>query len=179
VATDEQPGKCDINKIPTLKPAFRKDGTVTAASSASINDGAAATVLMSAEEAGKRGLAPLARIVAHATHSQAPEWFTTAPVKAISNVLAKAGWQVGDVDLFEVNEAFACVAMVAMKDLDIPHAKINIHGGACALGHPIGASGARLVVTLLNALKATGGKRGVAALCIGGGEATAIAVEIA
>jgi acetyl-CoA C-acetyltransferase len=134
---------------------------------------------MSADEAARRGLKPLARIVAHATHSQAPEWFTTAPVKAISNVLGKAGWEIGDVDLFEVNEAFACVAMAPMKDLGIPHDKLNVHGGACALGHPIGASGARLVVTLLNALKARGGKRGVASLCIGGGEATAIAVEMA
>ena len=176
---DEEPGKIDLAKIPTLRPAFGKDGVLTAASSSKISDGAAATVLMSADEAAKRGLAPLARIVAHATHAQAPEWFTTAPVKAISNVLEKAGWQVADVDLFEVNEAFACVAMAPMKDLGIPHEKLNIHGGACALGHPIGASGARLVVTLINALKATGGKRGVASLCIGGGEATAIAVEMA
>ena len=177
--TDEQPGRIDTAKIPTLRPSFGKDGVLTAASSSPISDGAAATVMMSADEAKKRGLAPLARIVAHATHSQAPEWFTTAPVKAISNVLEKAGWKVGDVDLFEVNEAFACVAMAPMKDLGIPHEKLNIHGGACALGHPIGASGARLVVTLINALKATGGKRGVASLCIGGGEATAIAVEMA
>ena len=177
--TDEQPGRIDTAKIPTLRPSFGKDGVLTAASSSPISDGAAATVMMSADEAKKRGLAPLARIVAHATHSQAPEWFTTAPVKAISNVLEKAGWKVGDVDLFEVNEAFACVAMAPMKDLGIAHEKLNIHGGACALGHPIGASGARLVVTLINALKATGGKRGVASLCIGGGEATAIAVEMA
>ena len=177
--TDEQPGRIDTAKIPTLRPSFGKDGVLTAASSSPISDGAAATVMMSADEAKKRGLAPLARIVAHATHSQAPEWFTTAPVKAISNVLEKAGWNVGDVDLFEVNEAFACVAMAPMKDLGIAHEKLNIHGGACALGHPIGASGARLVVTLINALKATGGKRGVASLCIGGGEATAIAVEMA
>ncbi|GAA3923679.1 thiolase family protein [Luteimonas lutimaris] len=179
VDTDEEPGKIDTGKIPNLRAAFGKDGVLTAASSSSISDGAAATVLMSADEAGRRGLEPVARIVAHATHSQAPEWFTTAPVKAISNVLEKAGWQVGDVDLFEVNEAFACVAMVPMKELGIPHDKLNVHGGACALGHPIGASGARLVVTLLNALKARGGKRGVASLCIGGGEATAIAVEMA
>ncbi|HVQ33022.1 MAG TPA: acetyl-CoA C-acyltransferase [Lysobacter sp.] len=179
IDTDEQPGRCDTAKIPTLKPAFKKDGTITAASSSSINDGAAATVLMSAEEAHKRGLAPLAKIVAHATHSQAPEWFTTAPVTAIANVLAKAGWDVKDVDLFEVNEAFACVAMAPMRELGIPHDKLNVNGGACALGHPIGASGARLIVTLLHALKASGGKRGVAALCIGGGEATAIAVEMA
>lgn len=178
VDSDEEPGKIDASKIPGLRPAFGKDGVLTAASSSKISDGAAATVVMSADEAKKRGLKPLARIVAHATHSQAPEWFTTAPVKAISNVLDKAGWKVGDVDLFEVNEAFAPVAMAPMKDLGIAHDKLNIHGGACALGHPIGASGARLVVTLLNALKATGGKRGVASLCIGGGEATAIALEV-
>ena len=177
VDTDEQPGKCDIAKIPTLKPAFKKDGTITAASSSSINDGAAALVLMSDDNAKGRGLAPLARIVAHATHSQAPEWFTTAPVTAIQKVLDKAGWSIGDVDLFEVNEAFACVAMIAMHDLGISHAKLNIHGGATALGHPIGASGARIIATLVAALERTGGRRGVAALCIGGGEATAIAVE--
>ena len=179
IDTDEQPGRCVIDKIPTLKPAFKKDGTITAASSSSINDGAAATVLMSAEEAQKRGLKPIARIVAHATHSQAPEWFTTAPVTALQNVLAKAGWDAKDVDLFEVNEAFACVAMAPMRDLGIAHEKLNVNGGACALGHPIGASGARLLVTLLHALQARGGKRGVAALCIGGGEATALAVEMA
>ena len=179
IDTDEQPGKCDINKIPTLKAAFKKDGTITAASSSSINDGAAATVVMSSEEAAKRGLEPLAKIVAHATHSQAPEWFTTAPVTAISNVLKKAGWDAKDVDLFEVNEAFACVAMAPMRELGIAHEKLNVNGGACALGHPIGATGARLIVTLLHALKARGGKRGVAALCIGGGEATAVAVELA
>ena len=178
IDTDEQPGRCDIAKIPTLKPAFKKDGTITAASSSSINDGAAATVLMSAEEARKRGLAPLAKIVAHATHSQAPEWFTTAPVAAIANVLKKAGWDAKDVDLFEVNEAFACVAMAPMRELGIPHDKLNVNGGACALGHPIGASGARLIVTLLHALKRRGGRRGVAALCIGGGEATALALEL-
>ena len=178
VDKDEQPGKIDIAKIPGLRPAFGKEGRLTAASSSSISDGAAATVLMSADEAAKRGLAPLARIVAHACHAQAPEWFTTAPVKAISNVLEKAGWKVGDVDLFEVNEAFACVAMAPMHDLGIPHEKLNVNGGALALGHPIGASGARLVVTLIHALKARGGKRGVASLCIGGGEATALAIEI-
>ncbi len=178
VDTDEEPGKIDTAKIPTLRPAFGKDGVLTAASSSKISDGAAATIMMSSDEAKRRGLAPLARIVAHATHSQAPEWFTTAPVKAMANVLEKAGWRVEDVDLFEVNEAFACVAMAPMKDLGIPHDKLNIHGGACALGHPIGASGARLVVTLIAALRATGGKRGVASLCIGGGEATAIAVEL-
>ena len=179
VDTDEEPGKIDTAKIPTLRPAFGKDGVLTAASSSKISDGAAATIVMSSDEAKRRGLTPLARIVAHATHSQAPEWFTTAPVKAMANVLEKAGWRVEDVDLFEVNEAFACVAMAPMKDLGIPHDKLNIHGGACALGHPIGASGARLVVTLIAALRATGGKRGVASLCIGGGEATAIAVELA
>jgi len=177
-ATDEQPGKSDIAKIPTLKGAFRKDGTVTAASSSSISDGAAATILISADEAQKRGLKPLARIVGHATHSQEPEWFTTAPVSAISNLLKKIGWDVDAVDLFEVNEAFAVVAMAPIKELGIPHEKINVNGGATALGHPIGASGARLVVTLLHALKARGGKRGIAALCIGGGEATAIAIEL-
>ncbi len=179
VDTDEEPGKIDPSKIPGLRPAFGKDGVLTAASSSKISDGAAATVLMSSDEAARRGLKPLARIVAHATHSQAPEWFTTAPVTAIENVLKKAGWNVSDVDLFEVNEAFACVAMAPMKDLGIAHEKLNVRGGACALGHPIGASGARLVVTLLAALRATGGKRGVASLCIGGGEATAIAVELA
>jgi acetyl-CoA C-acetyltransferase len=178
--TDEQPGKSDIAKIPTLKPAFRKEnGTITAASSSSISDGAAATVLMSADEAKKRGAKPLARIVAHATHSQEPEWFTTAPVGAIKKVLDKAGWKVDDVDLFEVNEAFAVVAMAPMAELGIRHDKLNVHGGATALGHPIGASGARLLVTLINALKHKGGKRGVASLCIGGGEATAVAIELA
>jgi len=178
VDSDEEPARCDLGKIASLRPAFKKDGTITAASSSKISDGAAATVLMSAEEAQKRGLKPLARIVAHATHSQAPEWFTTAPLSAIDNVLKKAGWSVADVDLFEVNEAFACVAMAPIKELGIPHEKLNVNGGACALGHPIGASGARLLVTLLNALQARGGKRGVASLCIGGGEATAVAVEI-
>ena len=178
VDSDEEPGKIDTSKIPTLRAAFGKDGVLTAASSSKISDGAAATVLMSADEAARRGLKPLARIVAHSSHAQAPEWFTTAPVKAINNVLKKAGWTVADVDLFEINEAFACVAMAPMKDLGIDHEKINVNGGACALGHPIGASGARLVVTLLNALLARGGTRGVASLCIGGGEATAVAVEL-
>lgn len=178
VTTDEQPGKSDIAKIPTLKPAFKKDGSVTAASSSSISDGAAATVLLSAEEAARRGLQPLAKIVGHATYSQAPEWFTTAPVAAIDKLLKQVGWTVDQVDLFEVNEAFAVVAMAPIKELGIPHAKVNVNGGACALGHPIGASGARLVVTLINALRVRGAKRGVATLCIGGGEATAIAVEI-
>ena len=179
VDTDEQPGRCDIAKIPTLRPAFKKDGTITAAASSSINDGAAAVVLASEEAAKAQGLATIATIVAHSTHSQAPEWFTTAPVSAIQKVLDKAGWKVEDVDLFEVNEAFAVVAMAPMKELGIAHDKLNVHGGACALGHPIGASGARLVVTLVNALKRRGGKRGVAALCIGGGEATALAIELA
>jgi acetyl-CoA C-acetyltransferase len=178
-ATDEQPGKSDVARIPTLKPAFRKEnGTVTAATSSSISDGAAATVLLRADDASARGLTPLARIVGHATHSQTPEWFTTAPIGAIQKLLEKIGWSVADVDLFEVNEAFAVVAMAPIRELGIPHAKLNVHGGACALGHPIGASGARLVVTLLNALKQRGGKRGIASLCIGGGEATAIAIEL-
>jgi acetyl-CoA C-acetyltransferase len=177
-AVDEQPGKSDIAKIPTLKGAFRKDGTVTAASSSSISDGAAATILMSEDEAFKRGLRPLARIVGHATHAQEPAWFTTAPVRAIQNLLDKVGWKVADVDLFEVNEAFAVVAMAPIKDLGIPHEKLNVNGGATAMGHPIGATGARLVVTLVNALRQRGLHRGVAALCIGGGEATAIALEI-
>lgn len=177
-ASDEQPGKSDIAKIPTLRAAFKKDGTITAASSSSISDGAAATVLMSADEAARRGLQPLARIVGHATLSQEPEWFTTAPVGAIEKLLKQVGWSVDDVDLFEINEAFAVVAMAPIKQLGIPHAKVNVNGGACALGHPIGASGARLVVTLLHALRARGGKRGIASLCIGGGEATAIAIEL-
>jgi len=178
VDTDEQPGRSDINKVPALKPAFRKEnGTITAATSSSISDGAAALILLSADDAKSRGVKPLARIVAHATHSQEPEWFTTAPVGAITKVLEKASWKAGDVDLFEVNEAFAVVAMAPMRELGIAHDKLNVNGGACALGHPIGASGARIVVTLLNALKTRGLRRGVAALCIGGGEATAIAVE--
>lgn len=178
IVDDEQPGKSDIAKIPTLKPAFRKDGTVTAASSSSISDGAAATVLMSADEAARRGLKPLARIVGHATSSQEPQWFTTAPVVAMDKLLKQVGWSVDEVDVFEVNEAFAVVAMAPMKDLGIPREKLNVHGGACALGHPIGASGTRLVVTLLNALRQRGGTKGIASLCIGGGEATAIAVEL-
>ena len=177
-ASDEQPGKSDVARIPTLKPAFKKDGSVTAASSSSISDGAAATVPLSAEEAARRGVQPLARIVGHATHSQQPEWFTTAPVGAISALLGKVGWKIEDVDLFEVNEAFAVVAMAPIRELGIPHDKVNVNGGACALGHPIGASGARLVVTLVNALRKRGLKRGVATLCIGGGEATAIALEV-
>jgi acetyl-CoA C-acetyltransferase len=177
-ATDEQPGKSDIAKIPTLKPAFKKDGTVTAASSSSISDGAAATILLSAEEAARRGITPLARIVGHSTWSQEPQWFTTAPVGAIEKLLEQVGWTVADVDLFEINEAFAVVAMTPIKELGIPHAKVNVNGGATALGHPIGASGARLVVTLVHALRKRGGKRGIASLCIGGGEATAIAIEL-
>ena len=177
VDKDEEPGKIDPSKIPDLRAAFGKDGVLTAASSSKISDGAAALVVMSSEAAAAAGATPLARIVAHATHAQAPEWFTTAPVTALRNVLAKAGWSVADVDLFEVNEAFACVAMAPMTDLGIPHEKLNVNGGALALGHPIGASGARLLVTLLHALQARGGKRGVASLCIGGGEATAVAIE--
>ncbi len=178
IDTDEQPGRSDVAKIPTLRPAFRKEnGTVTAASSSSISDGAAAVVLLSADDASKRGLKPLARIVAHATHSQEPEWFTIAPVGAIKKVLDKAGWKASEVDLWEINEAFAVVTMAAMKDIGIAHDKVNVNGGACALGHPIGCSGARLVVTLINALKTRGLRRGVATLCIGGGEATAIALE--
>jgi acetyl-CoA C-acetyltransferase len=175
---DEGPLKAKIDKIPQLKPAFKKDGTITAASSSSINDGAAALVLMRESTAKKLGAKPIARIVAHTRHSQEPNWFTTAPVGAIEKLYAKTGWSSKEVDLFEVNEAFAAVAMAAMKEHDIAHDKINIHGGACALGHPIGASGARIIVTLLGALKKTGGKRGVAALCIGGGEATAMALEM-
>lgn len=178
VDTDEEPGKIDPGKIAGLRAAFGKEGVLTAASSSKISDGAAATVLMSADEAAKRGLTPLARIVAHAGHAQDPEWFTTAPIQAISKVIERAGWSIADVDLFEINEAFACVAMAPMKDLGIPHEKVNVFGGAVALGHPIGASGARLLVTLLNALKLRGGRRGVASLCIGGGEATAVAVEL-
>ena len=175
---DEGPLKAKLDKIPALKPAFKKDGTITAASSSSINDGAAALVLMRESTAKKLGARPIAKIVGHQRHSQEPQWFTTAPVGAIEKLYKKTGWSSKEVDLFEVNEAFAAVAMVAMKDHNIPHNKINVHGGACALGHPIGASGARIIVTLLGALKKTGGKRGVAALCIGGGEATAVAIEM-
>ncbi len=179
IALDEQPGKCSIDKIPTLRPAFKKDGTITAASSSSINDGAAALVLSSEAHAAANGLTPIARIVAQASFAQAPEWFTTAPVGAIQAVLAKAGWSVADVDLFEINEAFATVAMAPIEELGIPHAKVNVNGGACALGHPIGASGARILVTLIHALQARGLRKGVASLCIGGGEATALAIELA
>jgi acetyl-CoA C-acetyltransferase len=175
---DESPFKANPEKIPTLKPAFRKDGTVTAATSSSISDGAAALVMMRASTADKLGVTPIAKLVAHATHSQEPQWFTTAPVGAIRKLYDKTGWSTSSVDLYEVNEAFAVVAMAAMKEHDIPHEKINIHGGACALGHPIGASGARLIVTLIGALRKTGGKRGVATLCIGGGEGTAVGIEL-
>ena len=178
VDTDEQPGKANIQKIPTLKPAFAKDGTVTPANSSSISDGAAALVLLRENDAESRGLKPLALLHAHSSHAQEPGWFTTAPVGAIKKVLEKTGWTVADVDLFEVNEAFAVVAMAAMHDLQIPHDKLNVNGGACALGHPIGASGARIMVTLISALKDRGLKRGVASLCIGGGEATAVALEL-
>ena len=178
VDRDEGPFKANFEKIPQLKPAFRKDGTVTAANSSSISDGAAALVLMLESEAQRRGLAPLARIVAHTTHAQEPGWFTTAPVFAIRKLYDKTGWKAGDVDLYEINEAFAVVTMAAMKEHGLPHDKVNVHGGACALGHPIGASGARILVTLLGALRKHGGKRGVASLCIGGGEATAMAVEM-
>lgn len=175
---DEQPLKAKLDKIPGLKPAFKKDGTITAANASSISDGAAAVVLMRASTAAAKGLKPLAKIVAHATHAQAPEWFTTAPVGAVQKVLTKAGWTAGQVNLWEINEAFATVTMSAMVELNIPHDKVNIHGGACALGHPIGASGARILTTLIGALRKTGGKTGIATLCIGGGEAVALAVEM-
>jgi acetyl-CoA C-acetyltransferase len=178
VDTDEAPGRGRPDKIPQLKPAFSKEGTITAATSSSISDGAAALVLTRASVAEKLGKAPIARVVAHAAHAQEPAKFTSAPVPAIQKVLEKAGWSVDDVDLFEVNEAFACVAMIAMRDIGIPHEKINVNGGATALGHPIGASGARITTTLIAALQDRGLKRGVASLCIGGGEATAIAVEL-
>lgn len=178
ISTDEQPRNAKIDKIPTLKPAFRKDGTVTAANSSSISDGAAALVMMRRSEAEQRGLTPLAVITGHATDAREPRWFTTAPVGSIQKVLAKAGWTTKDVDLWEINEAFAVVTMVAMHDLKLAHDTVNIYGGACALGHPIGASGARILVTLINALKQNGLKRGVASLCIGGGEATAMALEL-
>ena len=176
--TDEPPGQCRPDKIPSLKPAFNKDGTVTAASSSSISDGAAILILMKESDAKARGITPIARIAGHASNAHEPEWFTTAPVGAIDKLHKKLGWGPDNVDLYEINEAFAVVTMAAMKDLNLPHAKVNVNGGACALGHPIGASGARLIVTLLHALKARGGKRGIASLCIGGGEATALAVEM-
>jgi len=178
VSMDEGPGKVKLDKISTLKPAFQKDGTITAASSSSINDGAAAMVLMRESTAQQLGCQPLARIVAHATHAQAPEWFSTAPIGASQKALAKAGWQVSDIDLWEVNEAFAVVPMALMHELNVSHDRINVHGGACALGHPIGASGARIIVTLLHALQTRGLKRGLATLCIGGGEGTAMALEL-
>ncbi|MFV3369352.1 acetyl-CoA C-acyltransferase [Pseudomonas sp. NY15435] len=177
ISEDEQPPKARLDKIPTLKPAFREGGTVTAANASSISDGAAALVLMRLSEAEKRGLTPLAAIRGHSSYADAPNLFPTAPVGAVERLMQRTGWAIGDVDLFEVNEAFAVVAMAAMRDLDIPHDKLNVHGGACALGHPIGASGARVIVTLLSALKQYDLKRGVASVCIGGGEATAIAVE--
>jgi acetyl-CoA C-acetyltransferase len=175
---DEQPYKARPDKIPSLKPAFRKDGTVTAANSSSISDGAAALVMMRESTASRLGLAPLARIVGHSTFAQAPDHFTTAPVGALAKLFDKTGWRAGDVDLYEINEAFAVVTMAAMREHGLSHDKVNIHGGACALGHPIGASGARIIVTLLGALRHQGGRRGVASLCIGGGEATAMALEI-
>jgi acetyl-CoA C-acetyltransferase len=178
VEADEQPFKANLEKIPTLKPAFRKDGTVTAANSSSISDGAAALVMMRRSTAEKRGLAPLAVVMGHATQAQAPNEFTTAPVGAIQKILENTGWSSGQVDLFEINEAFAVVTMAAMQEHGLPHDKVNVHGGACALGHPIGASGARILVTLIGALRKYGLRRGVASLCIGGGEATAMALEL-
>lgn len=177
VSRDEEPGRCEIDKIPTMRPAFSKDGTVTAASSSSISDGAAALVLMTEAEATRRGIQPLARIVGHGGFAHAPEWFTTAPVSAMRQLLEQVGWRPEDVDLYEINEAFAVVAMAAIHDLELDRDKVNVNGGACALGHPIGATGARLLVTLAYALRARGLKRGVASLCIGGGEATAVAIE--
>jgi acetyl-CoA C-acetyltransferase len=179
VAVDEQPGNARPEKIPTLKPAFAANGSVTAANASSISDGASALLLASAAETRNLGLQPLARIVAHATHARLPSEFTLAPIGAIEKVLVKAGWSIGDVDLFEINEAFAVVALLAMQSLQLPAERVNVFGGACALGHPIGSSGARIVVTLINALRQRGLKRGVAALCIGGGEATAVAIELA
>ena len=179
VEMDEQPFKANLEKIPTLKPAFRKEGTVTAANSSSISDGAAALVLMRRSVADKRGLAPIATIAGHSTHAQAPALFTTAPVGALRKLFERTGWKAGDVDFYEINEAFAVVTMAAMKEHGLPHEKVNVHGGACALGHPIGASGARILVTLIGALRKHGGKRGMASLCIGGGEATAMAIELA
>ena len=178
IARDETPGTCDVSKIATMKPAFNKDGTVTAASSSSISDGAAALVLMSAAAARERGAKPLARVLAYASHAQEPEWFTTAPVGAIRKVLTQLGWKPHDADLYEINEAFAVVTMAAMRDIDIDHARVNVNGGACALGHPIGATGARILTTLVHALRRRGAKRGIASLCIGGGEAVALAVEV-
>ena len=178
IARDETPGTCDVSKITTMKPAFAKDGTVTAASSSSISDGAAALVLMKGETAAARGSKPIARVLAWASHAQEPEWFTTAPVGAISKVLKQLGWKPHDADLYEINEAFAVVTMAAMRDIDIDHSRVNVLGGACALGHPIGATGARILTTLTHALKRRGGQRGIASLCIGGGEAVAVAIEM-
>jgi acetyl-CoA C-acetyltransferase len=178
VARDETPGTCDVSKIATMKPAFNKDGTVTAASSSSISDGAAALVVMNAQTAAARGLKPLARIVAYASYAQEPEWFTLAPVGAIRKVLTQLNWKPHDADLYEINEAFAVVTMAAMRDIDIDHARVNVNGGACALGHPIGATGARILTTLLHTLRRRGGRRGIGSLCIGGGEAVAVAVEM-
>lgn len=178
VAVDEQPGRSDVNKIPNLKPAFNKDGSVTAANSSSISDGAAALVLMSESAAQEKGIRPLARILAHTSHAQDPAWFTTAPVEAIAKLHKKLGWTPGSVDLYEINEAFAVVTMAAMRELNIPHEKTNVNGGACALGHPVGSSGARILVTLIHALQRRGLRRGVASLCIGGGEATAMGIEL-
>lgn len=178
IDTDEQPGKARPEKIPALRPAFSKDGTVTAANSSSISDGASAIIMMRESEAEKRGLKPIARIIDHSVHAQEPNWFTTAPVGAMKKLYQKTGWTDSDVDLYEINEAFAVVTMAAMHDLKLSHDKVNVHGGACALGHPVGSSGSRIMITLLAALKTHGGKRGIASLCIGGGEATAIAVEL-
>ncbi|MCR4508781.1 acetyl-CoA C-acyltransferase [Pseudomonas sp. 32.2.56] len=178
VKDDEQPLTANLEKIPGLKPAFRKDGSITAANASSISDGASALLLMTAEEAAKRGLKPLAKIVAHATQSQAPSEFTIAPIGSISNLLKKTGWDKAEVDLFEINEAFAMVTMLAIREHGLDHAKVNVYGGACAQGHPVGSTGSRIILTLINALKNTGGKRGIASLCIGGGEATAVAVEL-
>ena len=177
IARDETPGTCDLSKISAMKPAFTKDGTVTAASSSSISDGAAALVVMSAQTAAERGLKPLARVLAYASHAQEPEWFTTAPVGAIRKVLTQLNWKPHDADLYEINEAFAVVTLAAMRDIDIDHARVNVNGGACALGHPIGATGARILTTLIHGLRRRGGRRGIASLCIGGGEAVAMAVE--
>jgi acetyl-CoA C-acetyltransferase len=177
IARDETPGTCDVSKIATMKPAFDKDGTVTAASSSSISDGAAALVVMSGQTAAERGLKPLARILAYASHAQEPEWFTTAPVGALRKLLTQLNWKPHDADLYEINEAFAVVTMAAMRDIDIDHARVNVNGGACALGHPIGATGARILTTLIHTLRRRGGRRGIASLCIGGGEAVALAVE--
>ncbi len=178
ISADEEPERCDLQRIPTMRPAFGKDGTVTAATSSSISDGAASLLLMSASEAQRRGLKPLARIVGQASHAQEPAWFTTAPGPTVKKLLASINWKVSDVDLFEINEAFACVTLAAMRDLGVSHERVNVLGGACALGHPIGATGARIIITLINALKIRGGKRGIATACIGGGEAIATAIEV-